>query len=74
MNRWWALAAALMAASLLAEIVAHEGAHALSWWHALPAFDFAYGVAGCLVIILVSKALGKAWLQRPERYYEEDRR
>ena len=47
-------------------------AHGSHWWHHLPAFDLIYGVVGCVVIVLASKAIGAAWLQRPETYYQED--
>lgn len=47
-------------------------AHGDRWWQHLPAFDLVYGFAGCVAIVLVSKALGAAWLQRDERYYGED--
>jgi hypothetical protein len=36
----------------------------------LPAFFAVYGFAGCVVIIYVSKAIGKYWLQRPDEYYD----
>ncbi|MFQ5898353.1 MAG: hypothetical protein ACE5JN_08915 [Candidatus Methylomirabilia bacterium] len=39
---------------------------ALPWWHRTPAFHAVYGVVGCVLIVVVSKALGKFWLQRPE--------
>ncbi|MFQ5520637.1 MAG: hypothetical protein ACE5FK_04505 [Candidatus Methylomirabilia bacterium] len=39
---------------------------ALPWWHRLPAFHAVYGVVGCALIVIVSKVLGKLWLQRPE--------
>jgi len=38
----------------------------LPWWHRAPAFHAVYGVVGCVLIVVVSKALGKVWLQRPE--------
>ena len=44
-------------------------AHGHDWWHVLPGFDLLYGFAGCVAIVLVSKALGAVWLQRDERYY-----
>lgn len=31
------------------------------------------GLGGCVGIIVVSKWLGKVWLQRPEDYYERQR-
>jgi hypothetical protein len=36
----------------------------------LPAFFAVYGFAGCVVIIYLSKAIGKYWLQRPDEYYD----
>lgn len=73
MNRWWTAAALVAVVSVAAEIVWHDAAHAYSWWHRVPAFDLVFGFAGCVAIVLVSKALGGWWLQRPEDYWEEDR-
>jgi len=42
----------------------HEG-HG-PWWHILPGFDLAFGLIGCVVLVLVAKAIGQTWLQRPE--------
>lgn len=36
-------------------------------WHYLPGYAAIIGLGGCLVVVLASKALGKAFLQRPER-------
>ncbi len=44
--------------------------HGETWWHHLPGFDLIFGLVGCAVIVFVSKALGKSWLQRRERFYE----
>lgn len=38
-----------------------------------PGRAVALGLAGCVGIIIVSKWLGKVWLQRPEDYYEQER-
>lgn len=38
-------------------------------WSGVPGFFALFGFAGCVIIILVSKWLGKAWLQRDEDYY-----
>jgi hypothetical protein len=69
MTIWWVITAAVAALSVAAEVAFHDAAHALYWWHRVPAFDLVYGLLGCLAIIVLSKALGKAWLQRPEDYY-----
>ena len=46
----------------------HESAHfAFEDW---PAFGSIYGFISCVAIILVSKALGKLWLMRPNHYYD----
>ena len=53
------------AATAALDLLAHP--HGDSWWHHTPGFDLLFGFAGCAVIVVVSKALGKAALQRPER-------
>jgi len=45
----------------------------LPWWHRTPAFHAVFGVVGCVLIVVVSKALGKFWLQRPEERFEDAR-
>jgi len=53
------------ALSVLLEVfLRHEG-HG-PWWHFLPGFDLAFGLIGCVVLVLVTKAIGQTWLQRPE--------
>ena len=64
--------AVVVAVSLLAiELTPIHEAHGDHWWHHLPGFDLLYGLAGCVAIVLVSKALGSAWLERDARYYED---
>lgn len=36
-------------------------------WHLLPGYAALIGVGACLVVVLLSKALGRMILQRPER-------
>jgi hypothetical protein len=64
-RRWW-MAAAVLAVSIAAEIAFHDASHSLYWWHDVPGFDFVFGAAGCAAIVVVSKAIGSVWLQRPE--------
>ena len=40
------------------------------WFEDLPAWGSLYGLVSCVVIIVVSKILGKLWLMRPENYYD----
>ena len=42
----------------------HEG-HG-PWWHFLLGFDLVFGLIGSVVLVLVAKAIGQTWLQRPE--------
>ena len=44
--------------------------HAHFWFEDLPAWGSLYGLISCVAIIVVSKALGKLWLTRPENYYD----
>ncbi len=63
-----AVIAVIAAATVALDLVAHP--HGEAWWHHTPGFDLLYGFAGCAVIVIVSKALGKAGLQRPEHVDE----
>jgi len=40
-------------------------------WDGLGGFGALYGFISCIVIIVVSKALGYAFLYRPDDYYDE---
>lgn len=42
------------------------------WWASIPLFYIAFGFLGCLVIMFVSKALGKWILQKREDYYDAE--
>jgi hypothetical protein len=41
------------------------------FWDNIPGFSAIYGFFSCILIIVVSKALGKLWLSRPEDYYDD---
>lgn len=70
-TRGWAFAAAagLLALALpyLLNAHVHHG-----FWDTIPGWWAWYGGLGCAVIVLVSKALGKALLQKPESFYGKD--
>ena len=40
------------------------------WFEDLPAWGSVYGLVSCMVIIAVSKLLGRLWLIRRENYYD----
>lgn len=40
-------------------------------WDGIPGFGAFYGFVSCVLIIVVSKALGYAFLYRKEDYYDE---
>lgn len=68
----WILLAVPVAGSLALQLFGPEHPHPKPW-DGIPLFYGAFGFVGCVLIILVSKALGKAFLQKPEDYYERDR-
>lgn len=67
----WILLGLVTVASLILQYFGppHPHPHA---WDAIPLFYCFFGFVGCILIIVVSKALGKAWLQKEEDYYEGD--
>jgi hypothetical protein len=70
--RWWLAIGVFVAASSALEMLAGQAPHSELLWHRLPGFDFVYGLAGCALIVVVSKWLGKRCLQRPEDYYRDE--
>jgi hypothetical protein len=63
------LLALLTVASLVLSFVGSGPSHPQAW-DGIPLFFAAFGFVSCLLIIFVSKALGKAFLQKKEDYYE----
>lgn len=61
-----------LAASVLAGVLVqlYIPSHAAFIWQEIPVFSAIYGFIGCVLIIVVSKALGHYWLQKEENYYE----
>ncbi|MCZ6876466.1 MAG: hypothetical protein O7G88_23565 [bacterium] len=72
MKRWRLVGVVLLVTLIvLLDLIYRHHAHAESWWHVTPAFDLVYGFIGCVAIILISKWMGQAWLQRGEDFYED---
>lgn len=60
----------ILTAALVA-LIAAEAAfaphhHPVFVWHSIPGFQAVLGVISCLVVVKISKLLGRAGLQRPE--------
>ena len=72
MNRIWAVTAAILAVTIAFEIAFRGSAHHDFFWQAIPGFDFAYGFVSCWLIVIVSKWLGKTFIQRDEDYYGDE--
>lgn len=68
----WILLGMLTVGTLLLSWLGPEHPYPHAWDH-IPLFYAAFGFFGCLLIIVFSKALGKAFLQKEEDYYERDR-
>ena len=70
LKRWFyaGLAAIALSEVVLPRLFHEEPAH--FWFEDVPAFGAIYGLVSCVVIIAVSKLLGKLWLARPENYYD----
>ncbi len=76
MKKWWLWAVAgAMGVSVVVDLglAGDTGeAHGGLSWVSLPGGDLLYGFIGCVVLVLASKALGVFWLQRDERYYQDE--
>ncbi len=69
-KRWFYVGLGVVAVvEIVAPLVFH-GAHHHFWFEGFPAWGSLYGFASCVVIIVVSKLLGKVWLMRREDYYD----
>lgn len=71
MKMWhWMALILLTLLSIGAQFLPQQGHGKAHWYDQIPGFWAAFGFAGCVLIIVVSKAAGKLWLQRKEDYYE----
>jgi len=69
-KRWFYIALAALALGEIAIPRLVDGEHAHFWFEDLPAWGSLYGLISCVLIIVVSKLLGKVWLSRRENYYD----
>jgi hypothetical protein len=70
MRRWFVGGLAILAGGEIAGTYLFGTDHAHFWFEDIPAWDSIYGLVSCLLIVVVSKFLGKLWLTRPENYYD----
>lgn len=68
----WILLALITLGTVLLSIFGKGNPHPHAW-DRIPLFYAGFGFVGCVLIIFVSKALGKAFLQKDESYYERHR-
>jgi hypothetical protein len=60
----------VLTAVILVDLLWREG-HGHFFWYSIPGFFAAFGLAGCVAIVLIAKWLGHQWLQKGEGYYED---
>ena len=70
MTRWFYAGLAVIALIEVASLRFFHAEPAHFWFEDVPAFGSIYGLVSCILIIGVSKLLGKLWLMRPENYYD----
>jgi hypothetical protein len=68
-QRGYIVLAIIALAELLWPLVFHTD-HAHFGFEDIPLFGSGYGLLSCVLIIKVSKLLGKLFLMRPEDYYD----
>jgi hypothetical protein len=70
MKRWFYVGLAALAFSEVTVPRLFETDHAHFWFEDVPGWGSLYGLISCVLIIVVSKLLGKLWLARPENYHD----
>ena len=66
---FWTLLAVVVVVEILVVNVLHLS-HPHFWFEQIPAFGSLYGLISCVLIIVVSKFLGKLLLMKREDYYD----
>jgi hypothetical protein len=69
-THWFSAALATLAIVEAAAPYLLYSDHGHFWFEDLPAWSSVYGLVACVLIITVSKLVGKLWLMRPEAYYD----
>jgi len=72
MKKWWIIALAVLTILSLAAGIFSLGEHGHGhWWDRVPGFYIFFGLAGCILLILFSKKIGKLFLLKDEDYYDD---
>ena len=71
MTRLWLIGMGIVLALGL-DVLWHHEAHAVFWWHRVPAFAAVYGFVGCLALVAGAQWLGQTWLERDGDSGRED--
>ncbi|MCK4835845.1 MAG: hypothetical protein KAT17_04375 [Candidatus Aminicenantes bacterium] len=69
-KRTWLGLAIISLLSLVVEFSMHHDSAHHHWWNDIPAFWISFGFAGCVILILFAKTLGKLFLNKKENYYD----
>ena len=70
LKRWSYVGLVAAAVAEIALPLIFPGGDAHFSFESFPAWGSLYGFVSCVAIIVVSKLIGKAWLMRPEDYYD----
>ncbi len=60
--------AGVLVVLVVAEALFAPHHHPVFPWHRVPGFLAMVGLVSCIVVVKLSKAMGKWWLQRSEEY------
>ena len=69
-KRWFYVGLAIVAVAEIVLPFMFPSDHSHFGFERFPAWGSLYGLASCVVIILVSKFIGKMWLMRREDHYD----
>ncbi len=69
-KRWFYVGLVVVALAEIVLPIVFRGDHSHFSFESWPAFGSLYGLVSCVVIVVVSKILGKVWLMRRENYYD----
>jgi hypothetical protein len=70
LKRWFYISlGVVVVAEIALPYLLHDEHTSFAFEH-FPAWGSIYGLFSCVVIIIVSKWIGKLWLMKPEDYYD----